>query len=49
VGDKLERYIELEESNQAERKAIRSHPHSVRFMGINADDARKPIAKICIT
>ncbi len=49
MGNKLERYIELEESKQAERKAIRSHPHTVRFMGISTDGARKLIAKICIT
>jgi hypothetical protein len=49
VGDKLERYIVLEESKRAERKAIRSHPHAVRFMGISTDGARKLSAKICIT
>jgi len=49
MGDKLERYIELEESKQAERKAIRHHSNAVRFMGISTDDAGTLIAKICIT
>jgi hypothetical protein len=49
MGDKLERYIELEESKQAERKAVRNHSHAVQFMGISTDGAGKLIAKICIT